>query len=406
MRRKARSSRKVIFSVAVLLVFGATSIFAFISPSVLSNSTSQTTTTQTTLATTTTTTTATATASFQTKILGKQIAPGYIMGNPIDIELETGMTFNSIAAAGEKVSLRFTSRLSGDVSTLAVNGLIQSGQPKLRVGLQNDNGNTPSGNWLSSGMIAVPSSKGFMTVNLEQPAKLKAGRTYHVVLEAPAEGPAGSAAIISYIANTPRRPLNLEDPDIPGPDEAINTLFYDGQKWTEQDQWPIFVVKYTDGRTDGQPFSLAAPWVIYTSVRAGQTVIPASTYKVGRIAFVIGKQGAPTDRLYFEVRNARNEVLTQGVFAESGEITANKVWKEVPLSAPVTLEAGNVYRIAVYSPGTDLQNAFRVYGHEFSYDTTIGYGGLQHQLVTSHDGGAIWVENPDADAIFKLTTVL
>jgi hypothetical protein len=77
----------------------------------------------------------------------------------------------------------------------------------------------------------------------------------------------------------------------------------------------------------------------------------------------------------------------------------------VELSSPIILDAGQLYRIALYSPDTDLENAYRIYGHEFSYDNTIGYGGLQHQLVTSYDSGNKWSENPDADTIFKLTTV-
>jgi hypothetical protein len=68
------------------------------------------------------------------------------------------------------------------------------------------------------------------------------------------------------------------------------------------------------------------------------------------------------------------------------------------------LKAGQLYRIIVLSPQTDLDNAYYLYGHEFSYDPTIGYGGLQHQLTSSLDGGSNWGDNQDADAIFKITT--
>jgi hypothetical protein len=43
-----------------------------------------------------------------------------------------------------------------------------------------------------------------------------------------------------------------------------------------------------------------------------------------------------------------------------------------------------------FSPGTDLDNAYNVYGHEFSYNTSIGYGGLQDQLIISFEAGSTW----------------
>jgi len=119
----------------------------------------------------------------------------------------------------------------------------------------------------------------------------------------------------------------------------------------------------------------------------GQTLIPASDYKVGKIAFDVSiKSGAPQDKLSYQVRDSNNNVLAEGVFAERGQLTVSQTWIEVTLPTPVTLKAGQLYRIIVLSPQTDLDNAYYLYGHEFSYDPTIGYGGLQHQLTWCKNG--------------------
>jgi hypothetical protein len=68
------------------------------------------------------------------------------------------------------------------------------------------------------------------------------------------------------------------------------------------------------------------------------------------------------------------------------------------------MKSGQLYRIIALSPQSELSNAYRLYGHEFCYNSTIGYGSLQHQLTSSLDNGTTWGENPDADAIFRITS--
>lgn len=338
----------------------------------------------------------------------KQIPPGYVIGNPIDVGLINGMTAQFIQRQADKVSLRFTAQLSGDASKLAIYALATAGQPKVRIGLQEDSEGKPKGQWMSQnacGTVQVSSSSGFVAIKLQNTAYLAKGGVYHVVIE-PAENPLnGTAAIATYMANSFVHPLNSEDPDINWNDTRINTLSNNGQGWSQEDKWPIFIVVYASGKSEGQPYSLVAPWVIWGATRVGQTIVPASNYAIGKMAFDISlKTDQPQDKLYYEIRDSSNNVLSKGVFAEPSQLTTRQMWIEVTLPSPVNFRADQLYRIDLFSPGTDLRNAYYLYGHEFSYDNTIGYGGLHHQLTSSLDSGANWEENPDADAIFKLTT--
>ena len=338
-------------------------------------------------------------------ILNKQIPPGYVMGFPVEAGLD-GINAVFLSTANQSVSDRFTSKFSGEVGSIVIYGQAYQGKPRVTVGLQADNLGSPSGAWLATnGFATIPlnSTLKFIKVRLSSPVNLEQGKVYHIVIE-PSEGYNGTAAVMNFKRDAQGQPYNGGDPDLVWPDASVNTLLFDKGSWVAQDRWPIFVVLFTDGRSEGQPYSLEAPWVVFGSTYVGQTVIPASDYNVGKVAFVLSIKGQPKDRLYYRVLDSANNVLSSGVFAEPSQLDANQKWIEVPLSSPVQLKAGQLNRIVVYSPGTDLSNCYMLYGYEFCYDSSIGYGGLQHQLTTSLDGGKIWGEWTDADAVFKLTT--
>jgi len=342
----------------------------------------------------------------QIKIVNKQIPSGYVMGNSIDIKLMSGIGALHIETPEERVSIRFTAQLSGAVSVLAIHTLSPKGQPQVRVGLQEDSAGAPNGEWMNEygfGISEILSNSSFITVSLQRTVTLSKGGVYHIVIETVEFNVGDEIPIRTYVANSLAQPLNDEDPDIVWPDPMINTLFYSEEEWREENKWPIFIVGYSDGRYEGQPYSLEAPWVICSAKYVGQTIIPASEYTIGRIAFVVSVKGEPSDELYYEIRDSSNDVLASGLFTEASQLSIRMAWIEVTLPSPVTFHAGKLYRIVLLSPGTDLKNPYHVYGHEFSYGSSIGYGGLQHQLTSSHNAGSTWFENQDADAVFKLT---
>ncbi len=347
--------------------------------------------------------------TYQIKVLNKQIPAGYTMGFPVDGGLINGMNVLFIQNSNEKVSIRFTAKMSGTVTGLVVNAFAFEGQPTVRVGMQEDNGGNPVGGWINQnafGDIQLSSSNGFKTVQLGAAVGLTKGQVYHIVIEASPNSWSGTAAVTTYQANGFAQPQNPDDPDIVWNDQEMSSLSFDGASWRDENKWPIFVVKYSDGELEGQPYSLLAQWVVWGTTYVGETINPASDYKLGKIAFDVslGSLTAPQDDLYYQVRDFSDNVLAEGVFAERGRLTASQTWIEVTLPAAITLKAGSLYRVVVRSPNTDLANAYYLYGHEFSFDPTIGYGSLQHQITSSLSAGQAWGDNSDADAVFKITT--
>ncbi len=343
----------------------------------------------------------------QSIILNKQIPPDYTMGLPVDGGLINGMNVLFIHSSNEKVSIRFTAKLSGAVTKLIINAFAYEGQPTVRVGLQEDKGGNPNGQWMSQnafGEIQLGSS-GFKIMQLGTSAVLTKGKVYHIVIEMVQGSSTGTAGITTYQANGFSQPFNPDDPDIVWNDQKMSMLVFNGNSWQGQNLWPMFIVQHSNGESEGQPYSLIAQWVVWGSTVVGQSIVPASDYKVGKVAFVVSlKAESASDNLYYQIRDANNDVLSEGLFAKSTQLTASQTWIEVTLSIPVILKAGQHYRIVLSSPQSTLDNAYHVYGHEFCYDATIGYGSLQHQLTSSLDGGATWGDNSDADAVFKIIT--
>ncbi len=330
-----------------------------------------------------------------------------IIGFPIDIGLINGMNVEFIENSREKVSIRFTAKLSGEATSLAINALASGEQHQIRVGLQEDNNGTPKGEWMNGsgfGTSQVGGNEGFITVNLQKAVAVQKGKLYHIVIEPVENITNDRIQILTYMANGFAQPFNNDNPDIVWHDPGMNVLFYGGNGWREENKWPIFIIGYSDNNSEGQPYSLAAPWVIHDKVYVGQEFLPSSDYRIGKIAFVTSLKGEPKDKLYYEIRDSNNTIMAKGLFAEKSNLTTWQTWIEVTLDSPVTLKKGEIYRIILLSPGTDLDNAYNVYGHEFCYNDSIGYGGLQDQLTISYDSGSTWLPWEDADTIFKLTT--
>lgn len=340
--------------------------------------------------------------------LNKQIPPGYVMGLPIDSGLKTGMEALFIQNSNEKVSIRFTAKTGGTVTKLVIHAFAYKGQPTIRAGIKEDDNGDPKGNWIKEnafGVVQLESKSGFKTFQLGSYVSLTKGQVYHIVIEAAEDPLNGTAVIRTYKSDGFAQPLNPDDPDIVWDDPQMTVLTSMDSNWNLQNKWPIFVIEYSDNNSEGQPYSLCAPWVVWGSTYVGQSLVPASDYKVGKIAFDVSLgKGNPQDKLYYQIRDASNQILAEGVFVNRSQLTVSQTWIENTLATPVTFKAGKLYRIVLLSPQTDLDNAYYLFGHEFCYDPSIGYGSLQHQLTSTLNGGEAWGDNFDADAIYKVTT--
>ena len=327
-------------------------------------------------------------------------------GIPTDNGSEGGMTYLVLDNPEKKISFRFTAKYSGEAQTLVFD-LVSGNDGKLLAGLQADDNGKPSGEWLGKPGVGKGNAdaNGFIEIRLQGPAPISEGKIYHFVIQTVDPIAGDNLLVKMYDLNSQVQPLNDNNLDILWPDPEMNTLYYDGRAWLEENHWPIFVIKYSDRRSEGVPYSLAAPWVIYGSRYVGQEIIPSSNYIAKEMGFSVALSGQTPDKLYYEVRDSANKVLAKGVFAEARELSVFRKFIKVQFDSPLILKKDQIYRLVLLSPGTDLNEPYHIYGHEFAYDSKIGYGGLRHILTISYDAGSTWQRWDDADTIFSLTVI-
>jgi len=335
------------------------------------------------------------------------ISDSKTIGFPIGTEEVPSIRPLILADPAEKVSFRFTAKHGGEVRSLGINLLQSTGnETAFRVGLQENEGGRPSGEWLTfpeNGNTRAD-LRGYITIDLKEPVTLVRDKVYHLVIETtePAVDASNQLRIRVYDIYAPFQPLNDEQ-DVPWSDPAMNALFYDGSSWKTSNVWPIFVLNFSDGKAIGQPYSLAAQWVIYGQRHTGQEIVPSVNLVVEKFGFSVALDGEPDDNLCYEIRDSSNKILTHGLFAAPDDLVLHPDFVEVRLDPPLTFEKDKPYKIVLFSHGSTPENPYHLYGHEFSYDATIGYGGLKHILTTSYDSGTKWNRWEDADTIFALT---
>ena len=356
----------------------------------------------------------------ENQILRKTIPPNYTFGNFFDNDLLSGMIWSELENSDQIHSIRFTNKQNGEINSITLNLLLHSAREVI-VGIQEDDGKGyPSGTWNNEESYVKTVLQSRQDVNyfeLPKGFKVSKDKVYHIVIQMVAissknltsEDPTQNieeetpVLIILYQGNTPHQPFNPEDPDIYWPDPAINSLHYNGVEWTILDHWPTYLLKYVDGTVDGQPYTLKAPWVVRENRAVGQTLIPHSDYKISKLAFVVSKNGNPADDLFYGVKDLNNNLLASGIFAKSDELTKKISFMEISLDDPIDLKAGELYRFYVYSPIPKGDDSYNLFGHEFSFNQTAGYGGQIHRLTTSSDHEH-WGDWYDADVVFAFTT--
>lgn len=343
------------------------------------------------------------------KILNKEIPPGYSFGNYHRSDMSSGATVTQIYHPNEKASIRFTNQHDGFIKNVTIN-LSPVTEREIIIGVQEDDGfGFPQGTWLDENAFIINYTAPGTRVDkyvLNDGIKLEKGKVYHIVLEShTTTDPSKPMNLVNFYSNIEGRPLNQVDPDIYSSDPYFNSLFFDGSEWIVENKWPMFMIEYSDGTRDGQPYTLNAAWTVRGKIAIGQSIVPASNYDVSKFGFLISKKGIPPEPLFYGIMDSENNVLATGKFIDQEQIIRKPSWVEITLNESVFFEAGKLYRIYVTSPIPREDNNYQFYGHEFSYDNELGYGGLRHTLTISHDEGQSWSSWNDADATFKITTV-
>ncbi len=309
-----------------------------------------------------------------------------------------------LSSATRKASMRFTAQKSGSVNQVRayISRANNSGNITYRYGLQADSGNQPSGTWLAFG-TARTSATGWLTVNLSSAAPLVAGQIYHLVVEFDSGQQPSNSRYIEIRASSPLNniyPLNGQA------DPNANSLTYAGT-WQVANYQPIYLLRFSDGTFEGNPYDNSAISPIYQNNIEGEKFTLATEETLTGINVYVGKSRNPNpaDSLKVKLTDLNdNSVLADEQFLAPTDVSTTLAWKTHNFASQITLLANHTFRLEFYSPGSNNRNYYNVL--DVSTPNNPEYVGLTWQgtdaVATRSTGGNPFTDLTFVDLVYQL----
>ena len=324
--------------------------------------------------------------------------------------------YPKLDTATKKFAIRFTPQRSATVGKIHVYATAIGSPPPYTFGLQTDNNGVPSGVYISAS-TAVVTTSWWVEIDIPDVPVIQ-GTTYYIVVSSGTAEPTSS----NYIYVRSGLPLNKFLPLTPLiEDPAANVLDYDISQigsWATKDFQPIYVLEYTDGKLEGNPYggfadysqTVISWWEVCGSTVVGQEfVVKDSTRYISDIGVYVIKKGEPQDNLYYGIYDVdADKMLETGLIATPDEvITTDYKWVEKQLSNVITLSKDRKYRIIFYSPNSVSQlNSYLIcvpntVSARTEY-TQLSWCGTDAYAVKSLDNGTTFLSFSTRDLTFRL----
>ncbi|HMB65819.1 MAG TPA: hypothetical protein VKO42_02995, partial [Patescibacteria group bacterium] len=336
--------------------------------------------------------------------IGYNITDALYLGNNFTVSEVFGA--NALWQDDYTASMRFRAQQGKTVDSIRVYLDDENGNsPTYRYGLQTDSGGSPSGTWLGSANQGYgdlqATSPGWKTIGLNENVSLTQGITYHLVTQY-------QSGTINYFRSVELRasnPNNFLNPLNNSSNSSGNYLWSTdgGSSWSALGYQPIYVLGFTDGSFEGNPYEDLSEISVYGNNYAGQEFSFPSEKKISSLAFLVSDNDSnPSDSLYVSLYDVSGSTqLAGGELAKATGTSATYEWKDYEFSSPIVLDANKIYRAYIYSPSSDSTEYYRVraiYHNDNSALNSINYQATSSYYISSSDGGGSWdTTNPNYD---------
>lgn len=328
-------------------------------------------------------------------------AIGNYYGNRFVVDNTSGAGLMTLTNTDKKTSIRFVAQNSKTVNAVRVYLEQERGtSPVYRYGLQGDVATVPSGVWLGATGKGYgdyqATTIGWQTIPLQESVNLVAGATYHLLVQYQS-GTIGQNDCIELLRSSPNNFLNPYDNN---PNLNSNVLFSGngGSIWSIGSYQPIFVLDFSDGTNEGNPYhDLAVNSVWGTNYYGEQFMVSGTNKIISSIEFLVSKNSnTMNDNLYVNLFNISDNILmASSTIAVPANITLNAYeWQTYSLPAPIILQSGKEYRVFVFSPLSLVTRSYLVrsiFNDNTSVYNNINYDGANSFFVSSGNSGAGWV---------------
>lgn len=361
-------------------------------------------------------------------LAGWPIGPGAVLastgrsygpGIGADSLANTQVGGSGCRCSNSTTSYRFRAMTSSSLTSVRIYLMSGSGYSDgsggtLSISVQTDNGSAshaPSGTVLASTTIGPgnPISIGYLPlVSFSSPARLTAGRLYHLVFRnvdpSPTVNFVSVNALFTRAGTTPRQP-GLSDLD-------WAQLLNDGHGWTVQRNYtPIMDLGYANGVHAGMGYMevwVAAPKRISGGSAVREYFIPKADHAVSS-ASVRVSQISGSSPLTIQLETAGGSVLATGSISAAA-IGSSPAWVTASLSRSVTLKRGSGYQLVLSAPSGSAYSAFAVErGNNYRFAAATYFTDGYAQYTTGSgwhgftDGSGRPATNADLQFIFHST---
>ncbi len=290
-----------------------------------------------------------------------------------------------------KLSFRFVTKSSKKLVRVLLR-IYQHGSGRTwNFRLEDDEMGKPSGDlaWPGARGSAYIDSSGKIEIDLSSPGTVEQGNAYHFVISA-----SESVNSNSYI--------NPHTPAVASEKKGTGAFYSKdrGNSWSSLSREPVYVLYYSDGSGEGNPYYIDGVSEVYGSSKdkeanfVGQVISPGSESgelrDIMNVGFMVRRNGNPKDNLYFWIYDlAESEYLIDNTVISDNSVSEEVFeWQDVSFQS-LDFEANRNYLFYLSSPGSGEAGYELKTCKSYSANlwSNLTYGGRSSLFVESRSSG-------------------
>ncbi len=306
-------------------------------------------------------------------------------------------SYTNLDSPEKRVSIRFVAQASKEVSGVMTYLYKTGADLPWRFRLETDNNGKPSGQlaWSGAWHSRSITSGGWLTIYPASRGTLTAGEVYHLVISFENIPGWGVPSSDNYINIRSLSPLNAQWINGLETNENRGVLVYDGSSWAEYQREPVYVLRFTDGTFEGNPYYTVRDDIdvgVYGNNAKGEQFTQSVAREISAVEFYVRRRGSPADNLYVMLGPIGGSMVEVSL-GNATTIGDSWGWVSATFEEPFVLTAGITYVLGLKSPGSSREDRYEVNllgTYTASPYPSLTYDGTNSFYVYSTTGGLAW----------------
>lgn len=298
----------------------------------------------------------------------------------------------------KRVSIRFVAQASKTLSGIMTYLYKKGADIVWRFRLETDDNGKPSGQlaWDGAWQTRGITSSKWWAIDFLSQGTLRMGEIYHLVISFENLPAWGTPDSDNFINIRSLWPFNLKWINGVETNENRGVLVHDGFEWVEYKREPVYVLRFTDGTYEGNPYYTVRDDIgdvgVFGDNVKGEQFTQRVTRRVGAVEFHVRRRGNPADNLYVILGPLEGPMI-EASLGNAAIIGDKWGWVGTTFEEPLVLRAGITYIFGLKSLGSSRENRYEVNllgTYTTSPYPSLTYDGTNSFHVYSTTGGSAW----------------